>query len=382
MALLHLVAEGREGRQLEAVTVDHGLRPDSGAEAEFVAQQCAALEVPHTTLRWEGWDGSGNMQQEARRARRALIGDWARSLGVTQVLLGHTAEDQAETFLLRLARGSGVYGLSGMAARMQADGVTWLRPLLPCRRVELREILTAKGIPWIEDPSNENARFDRVRLRQAMPMLADLGLTVDRLIDTAQNMDRAAQVVRAEVLRLARQAVQANPAGFLTLETALIGQAQAELRLRLLSGCLQWVSSAQFPPRREALEALSAQVRAGIADRRTLSGCLIDIRPETVTIARETAQTGPPVAAGQLWDGRWITTCDTAHVMVAALGPEGLAGLPDWRSRGLSREVLMGLPAFWRERQLIAVPFAMPIKGCHAALNGGTESFFRSLIPR
>ncbi len=382
MALLHLAAGLRAGCHLEAVTVDHGLRSDSGAEAEFVAQQCATLKVPHTTLRWEGWDGSGNIQQEARRARRKLISTWAKSLDASQVMLGHTAEDQAETFLLRLARGSGVYGLSGMAARVQAEGVTWLRPLLQCHRADLREILAAKGVPWMEDPSNENTRFDRVRLRQAMPMLADLGLTVDRLTDTAQNMDRAAQVVRAEVSRLARQAVLVDPAGLLTLNTALIAQTQAELRLRLLSGCLRWVSSAEFSPRREALEALAARVCAGSEDRQTLSGCLIDIGPETTIITREAAHVGPPVAAGQLWDSRWTTACDMADVTVSALGPDGLAALKDWRASGLSRETLMGLPAFWREKQLIAVPFAMPLKGCHVALAGGTESFFSSLMPR
>ena len=130
VALLLMLATVARGRPLAAVTVDHGLRPESGDEAAAVEALCAARGIPHATLRWNGWDGAGNLQDRARQARRTLIGAWARANGIGAVALGHTLDDQAETFLMRLARGSGVDGLSGMAPATRAEGVLWLRPLL------------------------------------------------------------------------------------------------------------------------------------------------------------------------------------------------------------------------------------------------------------
>ena len=136
MALLLLLEEAaaRAGRVVAAVTVDHGLRPESGGEAAAVAALCAGRGIAHATCRWGDWDGAGNLLDRARQARRALIADWARGRGIGAVALGHTLDDQAETVVLRLARGSGVDGLAGMAAVVRAEGILWLRPLLGVRR--------------------------------------------------------------------------------------------------------------------------------------------------------------------------------------------------------------------------------------------------------
>ncbi|WP_114967069.1 tRNA lysidine(34) synthetase TilS, partial [Alkalilacustris brevis] len=170
VALLLLVADwaAARGVRLRAVTVDHGLREGAAQEAEAVARLCAELGIGHDILRWQGWDGQGNLQDAARRARQGLIAGWARDHGLAAVALGHTRDDQAETVLMRLARGAGVDGLSGMAPLRLAVGLAWLRPLLDVGRAELRALLRARGVPWAEDPSNEDARFQRVRARRAL----------------------------------------------------------------------------------------------------------------------------------------------------------------------------------------------------------------------
>ena len=157
MACLDLMLwHGREqGFPVEAVTVDHGLRAEARDEIALVAAYCAERGVPHHVLRWD-WDRAGNLQAEARIARYRLIGDWARGQGVDMVALGHTRDDVAETFLMRLARASGIDGLSAMERRFKREAVTWIRPIIGAGRSDWRMYLERHGIGWAEDPSTGN----------------------------------------------------------------------------------------------------------------------------------------------------------------------------------------------------------------------------------
>jgi len=181
LALMHLAADWAGGAPLAAVTVDHGLRPESAAEAREVARAAGALGLRHETLLWRGWDGHGNLQAAARDARHALIAEWARTEGRGTVLLGHTRDDQAETVLMALARAAGPDGLSAMQAACEARGVLWLRPLLGVGREELRAELRRRGAAWAEDASNADPRFERVRARRALRALAPVGIDAPAL---------------------------------------------------------------------------------------------------------------------------------------------------------------------------------------------------------
>ncbi|MSU88407.1 tRNA lysidine(34) synthetase TilS [Rhodobacteraceae bacterium 2CG4] len=383
LALMVLLAECAEGRPLRAVTVDHGLRPDSAAEARQAADAAARLGIAHDILPWTDRP-SGNLQDAARRARRALIGGWAARHRIGLIALGHTRDDQAETFLLRLARGSGLYGLTGMKPVQQAAGVTWVRPLLSLRREALRDELRARGLDWAEDPGNRDPRFDRARLRAAMPELDRLGLGVERLAETAAALDRAARVVRAAVAELARSAAEPSAAGYLRLDRARLRAAEPELRLRLLAEALRWVSGADYTPRLAQLQALDAWAwddADAAPARRTLHGCVVERGGGSVTVLREAERTGPAVPAGQVWDGRWGTGPAEPGVTVAALGEAGLAELPDWRATGHPRLALAALPAFRRRGALIAAPFALPREPCHAWLLTEPGRFLAALGP-
>nr|WP_281365976.1 tRNA lysidine(34) synthetase TilS [Halovulum dunhuangense] len=383
-ALLVLLSEwcNRNARTLAAVTVDHGLRPESAFEAASVARLCHALGVEHAILRWEGWDRRGNLQDAARNARRGLVAAWAGQRGIAAVALGHTREDQAETVLLRLARGSGVDGLSAMAPVAQGHGLTWLRPLLGTTRGALRDFLTARGIAWHDDPSNEDPRFDRVRIRRAMPHLAELGLTTDRLVATAQAMARARAALEAAADALAGAAAQALPVGAVRIAAQVYADALPELRLRLLSRALGWVASSDYRPRLDALGALDAALTAGPMRARTLQGCVISRRGNEILVCREWARCAEPVPAGEIWDRRWATRADRAGLSVSALGASGLAACPDWRETGWPRAALLASPAFRRGDALIAAPFAKPAEDCHAWLLRGPDGFRASARER
>ncbi len=153
---------------IAAATVDHGLRAESANEAALVARVCADLHVPHEVL--SVTVPAGNLQAQARKARYAALAGWAERAGLAALLTAHHADDQAETLLLRLQRSSGVAGLAGVRARGVVPGsrLPLLRPLLGFRRAELAELVAAAGLNAIADPSNEDDRFDRARLRKAM----------------------------------------------------------------------------------------------------------------------------------------------------------------------------------------------------------------------
>lgn len=168
LALLLLANAALPGR-IAAATVDHGLRAEAADEATLVASVCAELGVPHKTVAVAL--ESGNLQAEARAARYSALGEWARSQRIGYVATAHHLEDQAETVLMRLARGSGVFGLAGMCALapmpMAAD-IGLLRPLLGWRKEELGKVVAAAGLVACADPSNHDLRFDRSRVRQTL----------------------------------------------------------------------------------------------------------------------------------------------------------------------------------------------------------------------
>lgn len=170
LALLLLAAEARPG-QVEAATVDHALRPESGSEAEMVAQLCEGLGVPHAILT-ASWDEKPEtaIQERARLMRYRLLGEWARERGLTALLTAHHLDDQAETFLMRLSRGAGIKGLAGMRriARGAGGSVAVVRPLLGWRHSELEAVCAAAAVQPVDDPSNADEQFERVRIRKAL----------------------------------------------------------------------------------------------------------------------------------------------------------------------------------------------------------------------
>lgn len=228
LALLWLAHEAY-GSRVHVLTVDHGLRPGSASDAEHVAQYAAQLNLPHATLTWTGSKPTTNIQAAAREARYILMADWCAAHGVRWLLTAHHADDQAETLLLRLARGSGSAGLAGIRRRRDlGNGVTLLRPLLDWRRRELAEVVAAAGWTAVDDPANRATRFDRTQARALLA--ATPWLRPERLAAAAAHLvdAEAALAWTAELAWLSRSAVAALT---ITLDA---GGLPAELQRRLL----------------------------------------------------------------------------------------------------------------------------------------------------
>ena len=376
VALLHLLHDWAKPRgvALFAVTVDHGLRPESAAEAAQVAAVCAAMGVPHDTLHWTGWDKRGNLPDQARRARLALIAEWAQARGIATVALGHTADDQAETFLMRLARGSGVDGLSGMAVWRRALGVAWVRPLMGQSRAALRHCLRARAISWVDDPSNDDLRYDRIKARKMLGALADLGIGAEGLAQTAGRLAGARAALEHYTDDLAQRCVHIAQ-GDVILSQAGLAAAPLDLQYRLVARAIGWVASAEYRPRMAAMQAVVAGLHRG--EKSALGGCLLVPKSGEIRIFREfQAVRACRAAPGALWDGRWILRGPAQPGQhIAALGAAGLAQCRDWRTVGTTRASLLASPAVWQQNQLISAPLAGWHQGWQADVIGLEEVF-------
>ena len=380
MATLHLLAvvAGEAGWALSAVTVDHGLRQAAAEEAALVARACAKLNVPHETLHWQRTQTTGNLQDQARRARYGLIADWARRREISHVALGHTADDQAETFLMNLARGSGIDGLAGMRHRWSDEGITWSRPFLLQDRADLREYLNRRGIGWVDDPSNEDTKFQRVKARKALAALAPLGIDAQVISGVTVNLSSVRQALAMQTHEIARQIAKCD-GGDVVFDWRGLRAAPPEVQRRLLIAALRWVSGAVHPPREIGL--IAADIAITRKKNHTLAGCRILTSDSDVRVTREArAVRDTRAKPGEAWDDRWIVTGPLKRATVAPLGADGLRQCPDWRETGRPRASLLASPAVWRGEKLIAAPLAGLENGWKVTLQPGRADFFATLL--
>ncbi|TDP46987.1 tRNA lysidine(34) synthetase TilS [Zavarzinia compransoris] len=346
-------ARAAPGRRLHVLTVDHGFRPEAAAEAAGVAAlahargHAAAVLSPVAALPRRG------LEAAARAARYDLMAGWCRARGIACLATGHTADDQAETLLLRLQRGSGLDGLAAMAPDSRRLGLRLLRPLLGLDRAGARALVLAAGLPVIDDPMNEDERFARVAVRRA---IAALGLDAPGLAATAARLDRDRRAIAAAVAELAGAAVALSPWGTARLARPALRGRPAPFVERLLAGLVRAVGGEDHPPRRDRLDRLAALLAGeGRFPGATLGGCRFLAGEEAVAVLREARHLGPDLVlrAGEsgVWDRRFEATAGPEAVTIAALGTCKPAGLPS-----LSLAERRVLPAVFRDGALIAVP--------------------------
>ncbi len=294
-ALMVLAARWRarlkHGPKLIAVTVDHGLRPEGAKEALAVKLLARAFGVAHRTLRWTGDKPTTGVQEAARAARYGMFAKVSRRTGVRHVLVAHSLDDQAETVLFRVARGSGVTGLRGMARVSPlpvcgAKDVVLVRPLLTVPKSRLIATLKEAGIPFADDPSNRDPRFTRPRLRQLMPGLAAEGLDSQRLSTLARRMART----DAALEQVADDAMARLGPG--PIDVPQYAKLPAEVSLRVLGRLIAAVGH-EGPVELGKLESLHEAIAAGGRMRRTLAGALI-----TLGAGRLTVEPAPPRRSG------------------------------------------------------------------------------------
>lgn len=359
IAMMHLAALAIAPARLFVFTIDHGLRPEAAAEIALVKAQADALGLQHVVAKWD-WDHRGNLQASARAGRWAALVDLARVHNVNAIWMGHTEDDQVETFMLRLARGSGVDGLTAMQMTSQRGEHVIFRPLLNITRADLRAWLTDHAIVWCDDPSNEDTRFDRVRARQMAGQLGALGLTEKRILQTIDHMQAAQQTLQRCAYDFAHAHIRQDGADLIVDQTVL-QMTQADAPRRAFAAAIGWTGSRGFRPRFEQLKDTATRVLQG--GTVTLGGCILTPQKDgTVRLSREAAATTPMAVPLQnddlIWDQRWrLTGPKVAGLTLKSLG-EGIKFCPDWRQTDFPRMSLLASPAVWHGTTLVSAPIA------------------------
>jgi tRNA(Ile)-lysidine synthase len=279
VALMWLAARWRRalsrGPRLVAVTVDHGLRTEAAREARAVKELARALEVEHRTTRWSGAKPATGVPAAARAERYRLLAQAARSTGASHILTAHTRDDQAETLLMRLLRGSGIAGLSAMARESDRDGVTLARPLLAVPKSRLVATLNRAKVNFVDDPTNRDTAFTRPRLRALLPMLAAEGGDARGLARLASRLARANEAVEvltdgAERYLVLRGGAAPRKDGR-ELDTEAFSALPEEIRLRLLMRAINRFGH-EGPAELGKVEALLAQMERCYAEKPKKSG--------------------------------------------------------------------------------------------------------------
>jgi tRNA(Ile)-lysidine synthase len=370
MVLLAARWAKRRGGEVLAVTIDHGLRPESAAEAKLAQSRIRALGVAGKILRWKNNQPSSGIQNAARMARYELMSGWCRRNGILHLLLAHHQEDQAETMLHRLGRQTGADGLAGMARIRETADVRLLRPCLNVSRNRLQAVVGAHGVDWVEDPSNQDQAYARVRLRNLLPALevekispVSLGGTAHRLAEVRQSMENQMALVLAN-------SAEMSSLGYVRIDRAAIIDTEREIARRILERLLGSVGGNLYPARRYAADHLLDDIRQNSHFKaRTLAGCRIIQKKDDILVVREAARC--PVQKVTLggwldWDNRYRILVSAAGIsnrtdfFVRALGdgfPRKTAEkLTKNSPRVLNLAVRRALPSVWDRYGLVGVP--------------------------
>ncbi|MGE0845328.1 MAG: tRNA lysidine(34) synthetase TilS [Flavobacteriaceae bacterium] len=312
LALMHAAVAAFPTKRIAAATVDHGLRPEAAAEADFVAARAASLGIAHFTLRLDAPPRRA-VQASARHGRYRLLAALARREGFSAIVTAHHAGDQAETVAMRIARGSGLAGLAGIRAHSAFDGVRVMRPLLGIAPEELREIALGFG-PVVDDPSNADTRFERVRVRRALDANART-----RLNGIAARAGAIRTRREVAIAGLIGRCLAFDAHGNAVASREALAEEPAARLAEALSFAAAAIAGRAHRPARDAVRRFAASVLAGRGA--TLGGCRALVAGEKVFLFREWGRCGPAAAApgAPVWDKRFALS-GNADVAIGPLG--------------------------------------------------------------
>ncbi|MBX9805100.1 MAG: tRNA lysidine(34) synthetase TilS [Alphaproteobacteria bacterium] len=358
--LAHAWAKAQGGKAI-ALTVDHKLREESTREAVQVKSWLEAHGMEHHILTWDRGEKDmpeTALQASAREARYHLLGQWCQAHGVKHLLTAHHAQDQLETFLIRLAKGSGLKGLTGIQGAVATAFGRTLRPLLTIDSAHLKVYLEKMNQPYIMDPSNENKDFARIRWRQLTPSLVAEGLTPQSLQETLERLTHSQRLIDQSISRYIQEHVTLSPYGYASLDKEALGES-AEVLEEIVKRVLATIGTRDYPVRRQALHRAMEAMQS--SQSFTLGGCQLIQKAKQYWIVRELAAVGDDIPINQqgtyLWDNRFTVEVPLdGRGRIAALGEEGISQLSEEQKlplKDVPHVVLQTLPAMWEGDEVV-----------------------------
>lgn len=279
------------GVELTALTVDHNLRSESAEEAMTVHSWLENYGIHHEILTYTGKIPTSNIEAEARQYRYKLLCDYVKQHNIDFLFIAHNQDEQRETFFLNLSRGSGVYGLCGMPAISQRDGVNIVRPMMIFTKSEIKEYLTNIHQVWVEDPSNQDDKYKRVRIRKLQSFIDELELTNERIVNTISNMQRVRDSIEFFVRECISKVIEKQEDKIIVNTNSLLYYPE-EIVIRTLAKIIRENSNKLYPPRLENLELLYKKIKLGSLNKGiTLSNMKISFnKDKNIVFQRETGR--------------------------------------------------------------------------------------------
>ncbi len=351
--------------KLTVLTVDHGLRHEAAAEALQVSTWCKALSLRHHTLQWQGVKPKTGVQAKARNARYGLMSEWCAANGVDFLLTAHTLDDQAETVFMRQGRTGTVESLAGIWETAQWGGVKLFRPLLGQRRIALRTYLNQIGQTWIDDPSNDDVKFERVRVRKTLATELRPDQRMAELADIASVAGRTARALVAAAAQWVQQHLVSYPEGYGVIPRPAFCHLEADLQRRVLQQLIRLYGAGNRVDPSE-LDGISAWILGDGLQHRTLGGAVMAGRKHSIVFGREAGRVSAvptlvPESGEVLWDGRFMVKAPPGSQVVAVANLTGLA-----RRKDIPSFVQQAMPAILLHDGSVMVPHLGPGQGAAA----------------
>ena len=368
IALFHIITEWEAENKPEifVASVDHGLRSESKAEVEFVKKICEMKGVKHFSLKptMNISEAQGNLQDNARSARYQLLRNWAISNDLQSILVGHTLDDQEENLLIRFLRGSGVDGLASMENMVVRNEILWIRPLLKYRKEELRNYLRNNNYSWIDDPSNHDDKYQRVKIRKLLKQLKSDSLIAPNFVKTADHMLRASKLSKEISKHNSKTLLSFNDVGQITFEVEKFSELFEDTQFRILSGIISWFSGKFYKPRFSQLENMHNKILNDKFTSATLGGTVFKKQNGTLTFTRELASIEENCLVKDekfIWDNRWLITLKAKIKERLYVKPYGLLELEDHRffiTSEFDKSALATLPTITTNKGIKFVPLS------------------------
>lgn len=272
--------------ELTAITVNHNLRSEFGIEAKTVHNFCNNQKINHIILTYDGEIPVSNIENVARNFRYKMIFKYMNDNKIDTLFVGHNKDEEVETFLLNLTRGSGVYGLSGINEIKKRDGITIIRPMLAFTKNEIKEFLTTNNIKWIEDPSNNDEKFKRVKIRKLKSVFEELELTTDRIKNTIENMKLSRELYEFYINKCFEKSVK-NVDGNIQILVKEMFQFPKAIVLKVLGIVIKNMTNNDYPPRFKNIVLLYEKMKLGSNFKATLNHLIIIYKNEIIYFQKE-----------------------------------------------------------------------------------------------